>query len=210
MKRFIIVPLMLTFAISAFGQSSKLTVGIESATTISSMRGDDPFDYSHSQVGYGLAVTTSYSILPYLSVSTGLGFERKGAKTEEFLLLYDYKKETEKIHCNFDYLILPIKASLQTGKRIKGYVNAGVFIGYLLSYSERCNEEEAPKLSKTSNFKRFDGGITVGIGAYVPLYKKITLDIGAVENLGLRNIISNNGDIKTNSVGILVGLKYTL
>ncbi|TCN65648.1 porin family protein [Acetobacteroides hydrogenigenes] len=215
MKRFIIVPLMLAFAISALGQSSKLTVGVESATTITSLRGSEPIDELKSKLGNGCAITASYSVYPNLSISTGLGYERKGGKTAKFSML-DYigsKTASPEMHLNFDYLILPIKASFQTGGKIKGYINGGVFIGYLLKYTEKWKDLGSITISSylsptTSDFKRFDFGITVGAGAYIPIYNRIVLDLGVVENLGLRNIYST--DIKTNSAGLVVGIKYAL
>jgi hypothetical protein len=210
MKRFIIVPLMLSFAISALGQSSKLTVGVESTTTITSMRGSDPLDMFKSQMGFGSGITASYSILPHFAISTGLGFERKGRKTTAISILdvLDVEERKCKVNFNFDYLVLPIKASFQTGGKIKGYINGGLFVGYLLKYSEDWNGEDVHSLTTTSDFKRIDGGLTVGIGAYIPIYSRLILDIGVVENLGLYNIYSN--DLKTNSAGVLVGFKYAL
>ena len=203
---------MLAFAITAFGQPSKLTVGVESTTTITSMRGSDPLDMFKSQMGYGCAVTASYNILPNFSISTGLGFERKGRKTTSISILeikdWGLEERKCKVNYNFDYLVLPIKASFQTGGKIKGYINGGLFVGYLLRYSEDWNGEDNPTLTTTSDFKRIDGGLTVGIGTYIPIYKRIILDIGVVENLGLYNI--NDNDLKTNSVGLLLGLKYAL
>jgi hypothetical protein len=212
MKRFIIVPLMLAFAITAFGQPSKLAVGVESTTTITSMRGSDPLDMFKSQMGYGCAVTASYNILPNFSISTGLGFERKGRKTKE--LSYSDPQGltigTPEFHLNYDYLILPVKASFQTRGKIKGYINGGLFVGYLLKYSEKWEGEkgQTAMFSTTSDYKRIDGGLTVGMGTYIPIYKRVILDIGVVENLGLCNIYNN--DLKTNSVGLLLGLKYAL
>lgn len=81
-------------------------------------------------------------------------------------------------------------------------------MGYLLRYSEDWNGEDNSTLTTTSDFKRIDGGLTVGIGALIPIYKRVILDVGGVENLGLCNIIGNS--LKTNSVGLLVGLKYEL
>lgn len=210
MKRFTIVSLMLSFAISSLGQSSKLTVGIESTTTITSMRGSDPLDMFKSQMGFGNGITASYSILPHFAISTGLGFERKGRKTTAIstIDILDLEERKCKVNFNFDYLVLPIKASFQTGGKIKGYINGGLFVGYLLKYSEDWNGEDFQTLTTTSDFKRIDGGVTVGIGTYIPIYKRIILDIGVVENLGLCNINDNN--LKTNSVGVLLGLKYAL
>lgn len=210
MKRFIIVPLMLAFAISALGQSSKLTVGVESTTTITSMRGSDPDDIFTSQMGFGSSITASYSILPNFVISTGLGFERKGRKMKD-VSYWDgegNKVATNDQHSNLDYLVLPIKASFQTGGKIKGYINGGLFVGYLLKYSEKWDGISITTFNTTSDFKRIDGGITVGIGTYIPIFKKVILDLGVVENWGLNNINDNN--LKTNSAGVLLGLKYAL
>ncbi|WP_320052291.1 porin family protein [uncultured Acetobacteroides sp.] len=210
MKRFIIVPLMLAFTISALGQSSKLTVGVESTTTITSMRGSDPNGIFTSQMGFGSGITASYSILPHLAISTGLGFERKGRKMKDISYMDDEgnKVATNDQRFNFDYLVLPIKASFQTGGKIKGYINGGLFVGYLLKYSEDWDGEDVQPLATNSDFKRIDGGLTVGVGALIPIYKRLILDVGGVENLGLCNIADNS--LKTNSVGLLVGLKYSL
>ena len=111
MKRLFIVPFMVAFAISALGQSSKLNVGVESTTTITSMHNEGPYgEMFTSQMGFGSGITASYSILPHLAISTGLGFERKGRKTTSIskIEIKDWGLEERKckVNFNFDYLVL--------------------------------------------------------------------------------------------------------
>jgi hypothetical protein len=218
MRKLIATSLLVAFSIAAFAQSTKWIVGLESTITSSSIRQSSGYDIYESQTGYGAAVTVSYQLTPYLWLSSGLGLERKGEKLDDvtFFGTGDFVEITTDVHNNFDYLILPIKASFQTRGRVKAYVKGGVFMGYLLKFSEKWDKdfhEGGYPISETaSDFNRIDGGLVVGVGTYIPIYHRMTLDVGVVENWGLCNLLKpeSKGSLKTSSWGLIVGFRYAL
>jgi hypothetical protein len=218
MRKLIVTSLLVAFSMAAFAQSARWIVGLESTITSSSIRQNPDYNIYESQTGYGAAVTVSYQLTPYLWLSSGLGLERKGDKVGDLIFtdMDGFVAHTTEAHRNFDYLILPIKASFQTRGRIKAYVKGGVFMGYLLKFSEKwdtgIHEGGYPIPPTASDFNRIDGGLVVGAGTYIPIYHRMTLDVGVVENWGLCNLLKpeSNGSYKTSSWGLIVGFRYAI
>lgn len=218
MRKLIVTSLLVAFSIAAFAQSARWIVGLESTITSSSIRQSSGYNIYESQTGYGAAVTVSYQLTPYLWLSSGLGLERKGDKVGNLVFsdMDGFVAHTTEAHRNFDYLILPIKASFQTRGRIKAYVKGGVFMGYLLKFSEKWDNDvlvdHNPTPPSASDFNRIDGGLVVGAGTYIPIYHRMTLDVGVVENWGLCNLLKpeSNGSYKTSSWGLIVGFRYAI
>jgi len=210
MKKLLVASLLAAFATTALGQNSKLTVGVESSITRSSIRDNEVSGLFESQTGYGYGLSASYSITPYFSINSGLGFERKGRKVNNIVLMDPLGNimSNYTLHLNYDYLVLPVKAAFQTKGKVKVYINGGFFVGYMVNYSETSGMSFTASKLTTSDFNRFEGGLTAGAGAYIPLFNKVTLSIGIVDNLGLSNIYKSH--LKSNTIGALVGLRYSL
>lgn len=68
--------------------------------------------------------------------------------------------------------------------------------------------------NNTENTKKIDTGLSIIIGLKVPLSENLFLDLDIRDYLGLINLskidIIDNGSIKTNSLGLQIGLKYKL
>jgi hypothetical protein len=63
--------------------------------------------------------------------------------------------------------------------------------------------------NNTSSYNRLDVGISLGIGLQYPINEKLILSSEIRGNMGLANALPN-GDLKVNSVNLLLGIAYRL
>jgi hypothetical protein len=118
------------------------------------------------------------------------------------------------------YLNFPIVGEITFGHKIKFYVNAGPYIGFLLSsnvitkISSTNNFSGFVSKEKTDGYKSINIGASLGTGALIPISKKMQLHVGIKNNFGLSNIIkpisSDNSPFKTNAFSILAGINIGL
>ena len=70
------------------------------------------------------------------------------------------------------------------------------------------------ELDLTDESKRYDFGISAGLGARIPINDMLAFKVEVRNNLGLVNIISptieNERVVKTNSTNLLVGVTFGL
>ena len=208
--------LILSFG-TILGQGiNKVELGLEASPSITSLRGNDVIDkYHHSKIAYSVGISLQYNFTRRFSLHANLGYENKGSKVEAQLTdNLGNPIGISKGHTNFEYLIFPILARASFGKEITFFVNVGPYISYLLRQTNTSKVGNSPSmtLDNTYNDKRFDIGISSGLGISIPLGHKFKFSIEARDNLGFYNIsaasVSNNGSIKTNSFNFLVGLTY--
>ncbi len=66
----------------------------------------------------------------------------------------------------------------------------------------------------TTSFKRWDFGISSGIGVVLPVTNRLLLSVELRHNIGLKSLnlynIENNGKVKTLSNTFLVGISYCI
>jgi hypothetical protein len=157
-----------------------------------------------------------YNLNKNFSLRMDPSYEQKGYKIKQQLTDSQGNPISKgKIRGNFDYITIPLLLRANIGNKINYFVNAGPYIGFLLSQN---NIVQAPLFdgakvtyTNTSYYKTIDIGITAGIGLAIPIKDKFALSIEIRNNLGLTNINKNtNKDygIKTNSTNLLVGFAY--
>ena len=200
-----------------FGQTNKFEVGLEMGPSLISLRGNDILE-NHKDLSFGFSsgLTFQYNFPKFLSIRTNISFERKGLTTKG-MATDEYGNEIGEItfHSNFNYLTVPLLGRLTIGKKIKFFVNAGPYVGYLIKQkdvTEAFGDNPKTETDNTDNFEKLDFGITTGLGASFPIYNRLLISLEIRNNLGLTNISSvpvvNDGVIKTNSTNFLIGVAY--
>ncbi|WP_028980327.1 porin family protein [Sporocytophaga myxococcoides] len=193
-----------------FAQTKKFQIGLEGGPGLASIDGKDRFKNNHStKVGYAVALTLQYDISKILSIRTGVGFERKGYKMSLNNPLIDV--DAGEIRFHYDYLTAPLLARIILGNKIKFFTNAGPYFAYLLNLSDDRNLIKYSPESWKQYYKRFDWGITAGIGGAVPVKDNLLLTLEARYNFGLINS-SKYLQFKTynNFAILLAGVAYKL
>lgn len=222
MKKLILLPLLLLFAVAAFCQKNNFELGIQSGPSISSFRGNEIIKERHDNlIGYAVGLTMEYYVSNRWSILAGAGYELKGTTGESKVIdnnsvqigAIDYRS-------TFDYINLPILLRYSNNiknAQLKYFFNAGAYFGYLVKQIE--NSDGRPEFSNatydnTDNFKRLDVGLSAGGGMMYPISDKLSISAELRNNLGLRNLselpVFGNGSIKTNSTVLLLGASFNL
>jgi len=210
MKSLSLTALLIFSVLIVFGQDSKILIGIDAGPSITTLRNEDNKDLK-SKVGYSAGVNFEYLLNEKMGIKSGLLFEKKGAK-DEITLIDGEGNPTETIDIDnqYNYLILPLLFTYRTPGDISFYANAGPYFGLLLSnmvYYEETDSSPGRKEDFTSETNTIDIGLSIGIGTNITLSEKLMLGFDIKNNLGLTKTI---GSTKTNSLGLLIGLKYKL
>lgn len=202
--------LLIIFSSSIYAQSSKFNLGIEGGAGISKVGA-----LYDSGLGYTGQIFGQYNITKIFSAQLGFGYEQKNGNDQITVTdnfgnpLYNMK-----ISQNFDFLTLPVLVRAKFGSKINYFVNAGPYFGYLLkqySQTNDSNNNSSNEIDNASNFKRFETGLSLGIGISLPLKEKLALSFEVRDNLGLTNLSKTEGaTLKTNSTHLLLGLSYSL
>ena len=209
-----VVNFFLTTTIAA--QPNKFEAGIEGGGSLRFLWGNALVRLSNNAViGFAGGAAFQYNFPKYFSIRTSLLFERKGNGSKGTALNYTGGNEgTYTLRSNFDYLTLPVLFRASFGKKVKYFVNAGPYFGYLIKETYKIKGTNIPSTSteNTNYFQRPDVGLTAGIGFSAPLTKVLALSFELRNNLGLYNIsklqVYSNGTLNTNSTNLLVGLAY--
>ena len=127
---------------------------------------------------------------------------------------------TGNVTIKINYLNFPIVGEFRFGNKIKYYINAGPYIGFVLSSnivikirSTNTTPEDISK-EKTNSYKSTNMGASFGAGTQIPISKKIQLHVAVKNNIGLSNIIkpipTDSSPYKTNTFSILAGINIGL
>lgn len=202
-----------------FAQAGKSALGIESGPSLISLRGNPANDsINDPTIGFAGGIFFQYNLPKVFSIRTNIIFERKGAVASGEILVTDDDGNIKgvskyKVHTNFDYLSTSVLLRATFGKKVRYFVNAGPYFGYLtkLTFSAKYSDFFPDSTIVDSNFtKRFDTGVVAGLGISVPVTKKISISCELRNNLGLFDLSksSNMGGLKTNSTNLLLSSAY--
>lgn len=220
MKKILLITVLACAYSATFSQTSKFTLGIELKPTIAWLSGNSVIGIDKSRVGYGVGISSSYTINTHLGLKSGLFYERKGMKDLINFTDNDGNPLGSEVLFNNDYLILPILFSYNTEGDVKFYIDFGPYFGYLLKEESVLTESELYpeiKTDLTEYSKRFDFGVSIGSGISIPLNSRLLCDVGVKGDFGLmdtsnsnNSVITNGGRIIPNSIGLNVGIKYKI
>lgn len=149
--------------------------------------------------GFTAGAVARYSEENHVGIIAELNISQRGWKEdfEEFSTDYSYQR-------HLTYLQLPLMTHIYFGNpsRLRGFINMGPVIGYMIGSSISSNfDYQAPDLDQMPAFQdhrtpqmsmeitgKFDYGITVGLGAERNLFKNQSILLEARFYYGLGNI----------------------
>lgn len=217
MKLFTTISLVLVLALTSLCQDSKLYIGIELGPTISTFYGRSSLESSTSKLNPFLGANLEYGFNKYLSVKTGLFYERKGAKSS--IMLTDVTGTNigkEEYKLNYDYIIIPAMLSFSTNGKVQFYADAGLYAGYLIGQSNKVKHGISPDSvsvmpeSYYETSTKFDAGLTLGMGIYIPVVDEIRIIIGLKQNIGFKPVSDEESVNMNLSSVLMIGLKQNL
>lgn len=218
MRRLLIITTAL-LTTTVFGQQNKFDIGIEGSPSLIMLRGQNFAKNSYSPaLGFSGGLFFQYKFPKTFSLRTNVTFERKGSGVDEILTDNNGEAIAEAAFPNhFDYITAPILLRTTFGNKIKYFINAGPFFGYLFKqtvvYKKSGIISALPDSDNTDLYKKFDTGIAAGFGIEIPIKDKFAFSLEMRDNFGLLNVSkaqTSNSTIKTNSTNILIGFTYRL
>ena len=191
--------LSMLFFVGVVIQAQTILVGGNIGYTNSSVSNNAPYDKSNND--FKMGVNFQYELKPYFALVSELNYEEKGSNGNinynnsngDITLTYN---KTQYLH----YATLPVLFRLQYGNKLKPFIDAGFYYGFLI------NAWENPQTiginhTVTNNFSRSDAGICYGAGLIYQLNKQYTLSAEWRMNNGLVDI-SKTGNNTMNQSNI--------
>ena len=218
MKRIFPLVSVLFICSNLWAQESRFIIGIDLTASTTNHWGDFDRDHVNPIRGIYPGFNLEYVLQEHFSLKSGIGFEKKGISYDA---VASNISETEQWNINhsiyYEYISIPVLISYSTQGKVKFYLNGGFFGGFLLKqmsefYSERDNTTNIEELEDSS--KKYDAGISFGAGGSIAFGKRICVDLGVRDNLGLINIYptewSVSESLKTNSLALVLALKLKI
>jgi len=204
--------------ITSPAQTSKFNVGVEGGPSLIFLRGVNEFNQGyHGGIGFSGGLFLQYNFSKRFSLRTNVAFDRKGAgMTLQLTDVIGNPISKLNARSNFDYLTLPVLLRATFGRRTQFFLNAGPFVGYLISRNFVIKDDnwQYSPINSASLYKRFDTGISGGFGVLIPVGSKFAISIEGRNNFGLFTISqpggSIGGPVQTNSSNLLIGFTYKL
>ena len=208
--------LLIAISINGFGQSYKINIGLEASPSITGLRGNETLaQYNKATIGFSTGAFLEYCFREILSIHAGFGLERKVAAAEKNVTdLNGNIIANVPSRSNFDYWFFPIFLKATFGKKLKYFFDAGPYFGYLIQQNDiyKLADNSSTTVNVTNLDKRFDSGLTSGVGIAIPFKQKFACSIELRDNLGFTNINGiqpyDSWTIRTNSTNLLIGISY--
>lgn len=201
----------------ALAQEGKVELGIEGGPNVAFMyvRNNPNFNYYNPRILGSGAFAFEYHFSNLISLRSAFGYEAKGYQRPFQIYANGTDLGISTIYSKFNYLTLPILMRLNFGTKVRFFVNAGPYLGYLMSKKNRISEYEEYSGDALSgsllSYNRFDFGISGGLGIGIPINENWSISLEARYNLGLLPAkTDNDGTVFTNSSNLLAGISYRL
>ncbi|WP_452227652.1 porin family protein [Lacinutrix sp. MEBiC02404] len=202
-----LIVLGLIFSMNLSAQN-EIKIGINAGINYPDIRGNELAKNSIFKVGYLFGVTFDYYLKEKLSLKLNINYERK---IEKLQLTY-FNNEVQEIGKEnfrniYEYINVPILLKYEFGNS-KFFANGGPFFNYLLN-----NKIEPDYPIDNSDFsseqKKIDFGLSIGIGTNISLNEKNALTIEIRDDFGVIDTgdvpKTTEGTVKTNTIKLILG-----
>ena len=204
--------IVLLVSSNLFAQTFKWEAGPEAGIGIRTLRIEPAYPSLETKAGVSFmaGIAAQYNINEMWSVKLGAAYETKGSDIERT----DISTTGE---VNIDYITMPLLLKAKLGNKIKFFVNAGPYLGILLSSKNILHAySNVPEIETNtdSTTKSTDFGISAGIGLEIPAGSCGAFTIEVRDNFGLTNISESAEitapEIKLNTANLMIGYVFKL
>jgi len=204
-KLFLCVLLIASY-LSSFAQFNNFYLGPEGGPGLCFLWGNGANKRQEEPAVSGYAAYTfQYNFTQIIGLRTDVAYERAGGQ---------YTLGSTSQNLRSDNMTIPVLVRATFGKKINYFINAGPYFGVLIREVDKDKDSFSGMTTVTdvtSVYKRFDTGITAGIGIAVPIGNRMSLSFEARNNTGLYNInnaAGNNSIIRNNTTNFIFGFRY--
>jgi hypothetical protein len=204
---------------------NSMEVGIEGGLNIPFFTKYDSYeDVIQSNNSYVAGLTYQYNFKNRFSLRTSISFEKRRFYTGNYQYSNEdmiIQVENVQTYWNRTYISMPLLGRVNFGKKAKFFINAGPHFGMMFENEKQLDEiilegrgSDLPRnleFSLDHQFKRFDVGISTGVGASVDIISRFVFSLEIRNNTGFYNISKIEDTIvKNNSVNVLFGGAYKI
>ena len=208
--------IFLSFIQFCYAQTNKWEFGMEGGPNQSSVSGSKTPEYQGTLDNYLLGFDAQYNITDNFSINAGINSEIKGySQTFSYFSRLSGAEPygTYTNYTSLGYVTFPILAKASIGHKIKFFVNAGPYFGYLVGapskvvYQDSVGKQIVSSTSNRNVFKQIDIGACGGVGFEIPLNDKLVFSLEGRYSPGFLNI-DNTGsyNFKNQSSDFILGL----
>ena len=205
---------------SIHAQNSMFDLGLEGGPNLSTVSITSTlFDANPKPAVFGSGgFIFQYNFKNFLSIKTGLSYQRKGFQFPESTFVNangDFIGTGRTVY-SLDYMTFPILVKASFGEKVQFFVNAGPYVGFLLGKTERAkltlnDSEQISKNKDMTGLNRWDLGVAGGVGIAIPIRTYWVISVEARNYTGLLDIAeSSNVKWLTNTTDLRVGVAYKL
>lgn len=223
-----LVSILLLCSMKSISQDANLTLSVKGGIGQTDMIGKA---FEFNRFGYNLENESFNSIYratfcfdftykwnKFLNLNTGINFRKKGFKIDSDL--WDQNGNTvgnATTLFQHNYLTLPMRVEINTGKRLNFSFSVGPYIGLLLKSSSDTEISTIGQIDPsdiTKEYKPIDLGLSSSIGLKYPVSEKVLIAFSITNEFGLSDIRSSENSnryaIKTHLLAFEFGLGYSL
>ena len=213
MKNWIIIISIVLLPSISFGQIDTVTAINEFKLAINRTNIQD--SYSENLFGFGLGVYHVFLQNKKVNLVTGLEYNRTNQLKKS---IYDgHFAHKTNVTFNINCISIPMTARINFGRKIKIFLNTGLFIdlsiggrekGTMKTYFTNENDQLESRVFQYSQKSRLGSnyGFILGVGIDIPLYK-YRIIVEPDYKFGMRNIYQEMDEIRNRYFRINIGLR---
>ena len=218
------ITIVLIFFITSMYSQNEMYLGVNSGLTYSKFRGNNFFKEMKPQLDFSIGTSFDIHIKERLLLTTNINYERNSVKKyyDRFqginIIGYAYGQSASslpqnKFQTRFEYINIPIMLKYLLNYEKKLYINAGGYLGHLLSIKNIDDGKESD-LDFNNQFKKVDYGLVLGIGYNYTFNPNNFLSIELRESYGITTISQPESyifkDTKRNSLNLILNYHFKI
>lgn len=208
----------LALSISLFAAAqNNAKFGVNAGATLSDIRGNDGLDVYKNALDYLVGLSFEFPLNENLSVLANVNYERKSFVQKIHIEQVDFDPiinpdnlSKVNLRATLQYVSIPVNIKYYFGANKNFYVHGGPYAAVFIDDIFKANGATLNQSSGVSDFKRVDIGFTLGAGARFTLDPKHNFSVGVRNNLGLININKADGEVRTNSLNLVLTFESIL
>lgn len=211
---------------SSVAQDSPFSFGVKVGFNISntSFEVDEFYGYKKKEPkpGFNVGITTGYAFSKAFSLQSGLSYTTKGVKAKGFTQWIPVGEEYWEHRFTMNYLQIPLmpQYTLHTTDGFNFFFQAGPYIAYgvggkvtskyrFYNLNDKPDEKEDTDVFGNDKLKRFDWGLTGGLGAELNrIFVVFNYELGLADIAGKESILPNNPAFKHRNASLSFGYRF--
>jgi hypothetical protein len=212
MRNIFYVILLCLLANDVLSQSYKFELAAEAGPGFGYVwgKGSNSIKNQKPILSYIVGIGLRFNAPKFFGLHTGVYVERKGFVVPIAFTNKDKNDVIYKYQSQYNYVTIPILCNLSFGKKIKGYLNLGGYVGALFRSHIFLKELDISHVNP-GGYQYVDAGIASGLGLKLPI-KRWLIGLEARNNTGFIKVVKNTDPkdaIKNTNTLFLVSVAYS-